>query len=513
MPDTSPPPPRPLRPATRVGSPPPVGHRRSPAGPALALLALACLGTAGGCAGVRDYLLTPPGAEQPAEPFAMFRSAPEPPSWSEDFQAGRWSQAETALFGALEDAAVREVPAAETAELNLALSECQLRLGRPEQADATLERVTATAPAAAELDGPVSGRSAHFRFATVLERLGDAEGARRHFDLALEACRQSVALEDAGACNAERRELLGLLVAQGRFEDADQFMLDIIASTQNAFGSYDFRLASVLAEAFDFYARQGKYALAEPLFGRAWDVWTTTTPDSLQALERQALVLRKLGHRKAGEQAEALLAELWAADTAGAAAAEAAVDALDRDAEASLDSALTLLRAGQAARARGDLARAEELYPDALEHMLVVWPNLDAREQRRHLVEHLGLLANNAWLARAGKRFEQAAALYDRALRLAGQRLWHGDALVLDRLVDLATALREAGDLDGAEKVLARHLELVAEYRGINHPDYAWGQRQIGYVYYDRGRRDRAQALEQEARAVWQATEVAVPEL
>ncbi len=427
--------------------------------------------------------------------------------------------------------------------LSLLLAEAQVRERRFAEGEGTASRALALAVPVGPLSERTSQRSGHYRLARAYEEMGVDGEAERHYSLALELCEADATYREQGACATERKDLTRVLVARGRYREAEPLVLKNVATTQAATGAHDIRLAYALGEASVFYSRQGKHHLAVPLFIRGYRIWMNVHEDAYEkykaamqgglanpfgeefarphpghfpfsvpsGLDEQSTHLLKLNRADTAGRAAEREHKLWAS---GGGALDLAMKELARvlgdgrppgpgGGSSELDKALAMQTVGHVHFKKGRYQRAEGYYREALERMLRVWPALDSRMRREHVHYYLDVFKTLGVITRSHGQPEQAIRLYEQALEVAKPQLDMKDARYLDLLMDITTAYRELGDFDQAAAAAEHYMEKTAEARGKMHPDYAWGLRNMAYVHYALGDLERSQEFEAEARAIW----------
>jgi CHAT domain-containing protein/tetratricopeptide (TPR) repeat protein len=159
----------------------------------------------------------------------------------------------------------------------------------------------------------------------------------------------------------------------------------------------------------------------------------------------------------------------------------------------SLDVARTLNNLGSVARNRGDLARAEELYQQALAIYEKLAPN---SLQMASTLNNLGnVAANRGDLARAEQLYQQALAIFE---HLAPNSLQ-----VAGTLYNLGNVAANRGDLARAEQLCQQALAIY-EKLAPNSLQVAGTLNNLGNVARDRGDLARAEQLYQQALAIYE---------
>gem|GEM_PF-3020016 len=499
----------------------------------------AALAVAAGLAGCPPFIQPRPDrdAKSPADKPAQ--------SASRAIAAGDFAGAEEILQKAL--AARPDPPPSpdpETAAL-LAIA-ARLRIAQQlfPEAERDASRALAAAPATGPLSELTSQRAIHYRIAEAYEDAGRDDEAVTHLSAARTLCLADPALSDNDACESERAGLVRILLARGRYPEAEPLLLGRIADVQAHNGAYDLRLADVLADAASFYCRQGQYELCGPLYARSFDIWKTFRDDAVAehrrtteagqespfasdfvrvrarhapftaptGLDEQGSTLYKLG--KPDEAAAAISYErrLWESDGEVGPRAMDALNAIVAAGREGAELALAQEAVGYVYFKRGDYTHAEEHYRQALSRVEALWPSLSATSKRRMLRDYLEILATLVLIDRAADRYGEAIDFGKRALELAEAQLDARDALRLDTILGLATSYREVRDVAKAEEFAVRYLDAVEAARGSDHPDYAWALRNLAYVYLIKDAIERSQSLEAEARWIWSRHPVVAPE-
>lgn len=503
------------------------------------LPAAAALAVALGLTGCPPFIQPLPGpgddlpAQKPAQAAARAIAA--------DDLAG----AEQILAKALSDRSdPRPSPDPESAELLATAARLRIRQQLYPEAERDAARALEAAPATGPLSELTSQRAIHYRIAEAYEDAGRDDDAVTHLGEARTLCLADAALAESDACENERAGLVRILLAKGRYPDAEPLILGRVADVQAHNGVYDLRLADVLAEAASFYCRQGQYQLCGPLYARSFDIWKNFRDDAVAehrkaieaglespfgadflrirarhalftaptGLDEQGPTLYKLG--KPDEAAAAMSYErrLWEADDEVGPRAMDALNAIVAAGREGAELALAQEAVGYVYFKRGDYTHAEEHYRQALTRMEALWPSLSVPLQRRLVRDYLDILATLVLIDRAADRYGEAIDFGKRALELAQQQLDARDALRLDTIAGLATSFREVRDIAKAEEFAVRYLDAVAAARGSDHPDYAWALRNLAYVYLLRDAIERSQSLEAEARMIWTRHPAIAPE-
>ena len=540
-----------------------------------AVAVLACALALGGCAAVDDI---GPGSEGGSSngdlsPVDRARTA---------IAAGNLAAADAVLGSALAPApdkkniVVGSGPAIRgnsmTADLLVLRSELRIRQGRYPEAESdaltamALVPATATAevppeiPAAVVPYGPTDGRegadkdappspaprfmltqrSIHIRLAHLYEDAGRDDSSEQHLEAARALCIEDSTLD----CELERKALVRIRMARGRYAQAEPLVLAGIAEVQQRYGPDDIRLSLAFCDAARFYARQGKYVLSGPLYARSFNLWKTSREEAFNehtrylaagqpspfdkafltpraghvpftapcGLEDQGVLLYKLG--KAGVAADALRYEqqLWAADTEGGIAAVKNLDELiARNADA-LDIAAARNAVAFVSRRKGDNVRAETELRLVTEAYAAAWPTLAVSDRRFHIEDYLRAIESLVDLLRNSQRHAEAVAFGERAKQIATADVDAYDSLRLDTILSVAKTFREMRDAERAVGGATVYLDAVVKARGDESSDYAWALRTISFAYLLRDELDASQRMEMQAKAIWAKENIVAPE-
>ncbi len=497
--------------------------------------------------------------------------------------AGNLEAAEAALTPALtpksSDRKAADAPSGpvvlgtpQTADLLVLRAELRIRQGRYPEAESdaltALALVPATPSAApppaptpygprddrpeAEQDETESGpprpsltqRAIHLRLAQLYEDHGQDDQAEVHLEASAALCGEDAGLVEQRACDLERRALIRIRLARGRYAEAEPLVLSEIQEVQSLFGPDDLRLSFALCDAARFYARQGKYGLSGPLFTRSFILWkqvheearaeqeraiAAAEPGPFSAeflrpraghapftapcgLEDQPLLLYKLG--KAGVAAEALRYEqqLWAAEQQAGVQAVALVDELAARGADALEVASARHAVAFIAQRKGDLVRAEQELRLVLDAYTAAWPTLSISDRRYHVQDCLAAIESLVELLRSSKRYNEAVTLGERARDLAAAVVDPYDSVRLDTYLSLTKTFREMRDPARAEDAAGFYLDAVLKARGDETADYAWALRTISYAYLLSGELDASQRMEMQAKAIWAKQNIVAPE-
>jgi tetratricopeptide (TPR) repeat protein len=465
---------------------------------------------------------------------------------------------------------------ADTAELLAMRAELRIRQGRFPEAESdalsAMALVPPTASAAAagsETYGPADGRDGaekaeatskddkkaaprpsltqrgiHIRVAQAYEDAGKDSYAEHHLAASRALCRDDAELAERRECELERSAIVRIQMATGDYARAEPFVLDEIADIQSRWGADDIRLSFAFCHVARFYARQGKYQLSGPLYARSFELWKSVREEAFNehrravaagqpspfdaeflrpraghapfaapcGLEDQSLILYKLG--KAGVAADAIRYEqqLWAADTQAGLDAVAYMDSLVARGADPLSIASARNAVAFAARKKGDLNRAELELRLVLEAYAEAWPRLPISERRYYAEDYLGALESLVEILRSSKRFPEAIALGEQAIRIGTEVVHEYDSLRLDSLLSLAKTFREMRDAPRAESAASAYLDAVVRARGDTSADYAWALRTISYAYLLRDQLDASSRMEMQAKAIWAKQSIVAPE-
>ena len=434
--------------------------------------------------------------------------------------AGDFEAAEAALAPMLSERGGRLTPGdREAIRLLVKLGEIRIRGGKFNEAEEATTRALVLAAPVGAADEPTSQRGARYHLGRVYESVRADDRAEEQYLQALDLCKTDPHFTSAARCNVERRALIRLYVAGGRFSQAESTILEALSAVQAATGAHDIRLAFALADVANFYDRQGKYQLAQPLYSRAADLWRNFREEAYEAYQNAlaaglpspvddtfarlrphdflftappdladspAMMLR-LGRV---EDAAQLLADeraFWSADATVLAVAARELDYVAETAHDSTAHVSALQTLGYAYYKKGMYASAERNYRQALVLVGALWPKLDGVERREMSETQLALYRTLASITRANGRYEEAVEFLEYARQLSLRAFDRGDARYLDTLIEMTTVQRERGELLAAEELLDNYLSEVATARGTDHPDYAYGLRNKAYLWRARG--------------------------
>ncbi|HEY2774351.1 MAG TPA: tetratricopeptide repeat protein [Candidatus Binatia bacterium] len=534
-------------------------------GAALALVALAAFG---GCAALGQMRGNPAstshGDDAKAEPVGaagveMVRSA---------LGAGNLDSAEELLKKALAPPPGTKPPddpsrnvihqTPQTPELLLLRAELRIRQQRYPEAESdalgTMALVPATSSAADVVQQSsktkneaaprqLTQRMIHVHMAELYENAGRDDSARQHLEEARRLCLEDPDLAAHGDCEIERQGLVRILVARGQYGKAEPLVLAEIADIQSRFGSFDIRLSVAFCDAARFYARQGKYDLAGPLYARGLDVWKNSRdqaftdytnalvsgqpspfdPEFLRpraghlvfaapcGLEDQPELLFKLGKPESAADAAAYEQQLWAGDTEAGASAQSALDALEARGGDALDIAAARHAVAFVALKKRESDAAERELRGVVDAYTAAWPTLPLSERRYRCQDYLAALESLVELLRSSKRFPEAVTLGHTATEVASATLDAYDSLRLDTLLSLAKTYREMNDVDNAEAAAGNYLDAIIAARGDTSPDYAWALRTISFAYLLKDEIDASERMEMQAKAIWAKQSTVAP--
>lgn len=399
-------------------------------------------------------------------------------------------------------------------------------------------------PAPAAEPPRLTQRSIHIRLAHLYEDRGEDDTAERHLDDAHELCIEDPVHVERRDCELERRALVRIRLARGRYAEAEPLVLEEIADVQSRYGPDDLRLSFALCNVARFYARQGKYALSGPLFARSLDLWKSVQEDAAAeqaravaagepgpfdaaflrpraghapfaapcGLEDQPLLLYKLGKPKAAADAIGYEQELWEADRDAGAAAIAYLAALEAQAAAPLDLASARHAVAFIALRKGDQVRAEEELREVVAAYAAEWPTLAISDRRYHVEDYLKACESLIELWRETQRHAEAYELGLKARDIAAADVDGYDSLRLDTQLSLAKTFREMRTPVRAERAAGLYLDAIVDARGDRSPDYAWALRTISYAYLLRGELDASKRMEMQAKAIWAKHDIVAPE-
>jgi len=231
-----------------------------------------------------------------------------------------------------------------------------------------------------------------------------------------------------------------------------------LAIAEQQFGSEDSRLCHTLDALADCYCKQGKYALAEPLYQRALAI------DEAVALQPE----RRFGHRPN----EKILRHL------------------------SLDVANALNRLAHLYSKQSKYIEAELLYQRALplyeqqsenEHWLVYPPN--------HLPSPLNALAS---LSLEQGKYVEAELLYHRALSICERMQTFKHLATVEVMYGLARLREVQGDSEEAGIWFARALAIREQALGAHHPKTTETRTRLITLLHTIGQHEQAALLEAE---------------
>ncbi|MFT4569757.1 MAG: tetratricopeptide (TPR) repeat protein [Hyphomicrobiaceae bacterium] len=420
------------------------------------------------------------------------------------------------------------------------LAETQARAGRGDDAELTLTRALVLAPAFGPASVTTSQRGAHLHMGRTYEGIGDDAQAEAQYTEALTLCDEALERENETTCNAERDELARLFEFTNRWEEAEPIRMQALSAVQRDAGAHDLRLAIALGETAAFFERHGKYQLAEPLFARAADVWETSVLDAYDAwrspregapvvvpeatvtsltadhaafttpvfAERELALLTRLGRVQDTTAVNQRLRDQWLSDTIASSQALGLLESINA-VEPSSATATEQLRLARDLHAVGwvalnrdqsdaalRLAQAEELYQ-------LGWKAADARQRRLHAADRVALALRRARLAHSLGEAAARVAILDAATTLADAELPDSDIRRYEPIVARAAARRESANTAEAESILLAYGDAITAIRGATHPDFAWGLRNLAWVYEALGDHQSAVAVEHEAKQVW----------
>ena len=108
-------------------------------------------------------------------------------------------------------------------------------------------------------------------------------------------------------------------------------------------------------------------------------------------------------------------------------------------------------------------------------------------------------------------RFEEAEALYTRALERERRRTPPDTILLARTLEQLGATLRETGAPDSAADLVRQALALREEHQGRDHPNFVQAQSTLAYILRGKGDLDEAEALYREVLARQEADSTMTP--
>lgn len=502
-------------------------------------MGLALIASAAGCTAQQfgEFL----GTRTPASTLPVDRATVA-------MQAGQFGQAQNILTNALALYSGQLEPGDPTAVHLLVLSaEADARSSSLDAADDALLRAIAIAAPIGPVDQPTSQRGARLHMARVFEGIEDVERAEAQLTASLELCEKAPEVEDAAQCNTERLALVALFETTGRRDEAEPFMMAALSAVQQDWGAYDIRLAFALTDTAKFYYRGGQYHLAEPLLARSRSLWKGVVVEAHEAFEQAKVellrdpfgssitklsagnapfsiepgsevyneLLRKLGRREEAESDREASNAAWAT----AKIAEERAWAVVNKTEPSSNTTSQLERKAR----RSDLPRAADLHAagwvlyhqnkrrvanEALEEAegiyAQLWPGFDAADRRRLAPSRIELLELLAEFKRSTSNFAGAMADLERARDIARTALDLSDERRLDLFLLAARVQREAGDFETAESLVSVYLDHVRDQRGDDHPDRAWGLRNLAWALVAQDETEKAAEAEGEAQGIWE---------
>ena len=506
-----------------------------------------------------------PGADAPPSQIELARTS---------IGAGNLSAAETLLTEALRprsgkarsigDRASAEgvAQSAGTAELLLLRAEVRIRQGRHPEAESDALTAMALVPPTPVAEPPappvstnadaappprraqVTQRSIHLRIAQLYEDVGHDSFAEHHILAARDLCKADPALVERHECERERKALVRIRIARGKWNDAEPLVLEGIADVQSRYGAEDIRLSVALCEAAKFYARQGSYALSGPLFARSFSLWKASHDEALGehqralaqnqpspfdaefvrpragyvifaapcGLDDQPALLYKLGMAGPAADAARYEQQLWAADATVGEMVVRNFDAVIARGAPPLDVAAARNAVAFVARKKGDVGRAEQELRLATDAYAAAWPGLPLSEKRFVAEDYLKALESLIEILRASQRFPEALTLSQRAIDVAGETTDSYDSVRLDTLLSQAITYREQRDVEKAEAAAGRYLDAVVKARGDRSADYAWALRTISFAYLLGEALDASSRMEMQAKAIWAKQGAVAPE-
>jgi eukaryotic-like serine/threonine-protein kinase len=326
---------------------------------------------------------------------------------------------------------------------------------------------------------------------------------------------------DEGELIGTRGDLAAIFWRQGRFEEAEESLVETLEARRRRDGDDDPRTLKAANNLANLYLILGRYSEAEPLYLECWEtrmrVQGEDHPDTLGAANNLANLYARLGRI---DEAGRLYESTYAGrrrnqgenhpDTLGAAANLAehymsvgSVDEAERMHRETLDRRLrvlgeshpdtftTLYHLGLLFRRKGDLDQAERFLKESLEGRR----RLLGADHHETLISAYGL----GGLYSLQKRFDEARALLESALEGWTRRLGEGHPNVQRAREALGRLLYEQGKFAQAEGYFRRVLEVWETSGG--------SAREMGETHFNLGclralQGDRAGALDHLRRAI-----------
>ena len=186
----------------------------------------------------------------------------------------------------------------------------------------------------------------------------------------------------------------------------------------------------------------------------------------------------------------------------------------------------TLLQSG-AETLQEQLAGQPEVRASLMHALGRVNRNLGLYDEARHLLEEAreirfaeggedhpemtGTLVDVARVHFDERRFDEAEALYSRALERERRRASPDTVLLARTLEQLGATLRETGAPDSAAVLVRQALGLRAAHQGRSHPSFLQAQSTLAYILRGKGALDEAEALYREVLGRHEADSVLGP--
>jgi hypothetical protein len=279
--------------------------------------------------------------------------------------------------------------------------------------------------------------------------------------------------------------LAAMLLAQGRYREAEEVERQILQSSERALGSdHPDTLSSMNNLAQTLYA-QGDLARAYELQERVVEAMARLQgkvhPDTLTSMNNMAQTLKAKGDLARAHELEEQVLE-----------ARAQLQGKEHP-----DTLTSMNNLAQTFKAQGDLARAHELQEQVLEAR--------TRLQGKEHPDTLASMNNLAQTLKAQGDLARAHELQKQVLEAMARLLGKEHPNTLTSINNLAQTLYAQGDLAGARKLQEQVLEARARLLGKEHPNTLTSINNLAQTLYAQGdlagaRKLQEQVLEARAR-------------
>jgi tetratricopeptide (TPR) repeat protein len=346
-----------------------------------------------------------------------------------------------------------------------------LELGRPVEAFQALEKALSLSRTHAE---PLSR--------SLLIASGRASLLTERHGLALELLQKAEALfgDDISEWDTEAEEVVlivgELCLGEGRYQDAEDRLTNVLAVQEQRFGFGDARLARVYRALGMAATGLGDLDVAEERLEIALAFQEEDLFSPLDLFE--PFVAAVEAHRREGREERA---------------GHLLIENLERCRDADRPEKVARLSAllARSQEARGDLKGAEEAWRGAIEAWEEAAAKVPLESRSRILAELQAPLQCLALLLSAGRRYTEAEELTKRRLKVS-EMVEADEQDVANILFDLAELYRLQGLYREADELHQRVMATKASELGRTHPEVARSVRAIGQIALGEGKLEQA---------------------